>query len=128
MRLWARHNRMDNTASNESPARNQTAAKRLWLACGWLLAVLFFASLWYAYDSGHHVSDPFVDYIGWSCYIWGVLTPIALWLARRLPIDSKTWMRAIPLHVVASVLLAVVQLTLEASAEWLRSRGGWPFA
>jgi len=128
MRLWARHNRMVNTTSNEALTRNPAAARRLWLACGWLLAVLLFASLWYAYDSGHHVSDPFVDYLGWSCYIWGVLTPIALWLARRLPIDSKSWVRAIPLHVVASVLLAVVQLTLEASAEWLRSRGGWPFA
>jgi len=128
MRLWARHNRMVNTTSNRALTRNPAAARRLWLACGWLLAVLLFASLWYAYDSGHHVSDPFVDYLGWSCYIWGVLTPIALWLALRLPIDSKSWVRAIPLHVLASVLLAVVQLTLEASAEWLRSRGGWPFA
>jgi len=93
-----------------------------------MLAVLLFASLWYAYDAGHRVSDPFVDYLGWSCYMWGVLTPLALWLAGRFPIDSRSWPQAIPLHAAASILLAFVQLTLEASAEWLRSRGGWPFA
>ena len=93
-----------------------------------MLAVLLFASLWYAYDAGHRVSDPFVDYLGWSCYMWGVLTPLALWLSGRFPIDSGSWPRAIPLHAAASILLAFVQLTLEASAEWLRSRGGWPFA
>jgi two-component system, LytTR family, sensor kinase len=119
---------MANTTSSEAAARNPTVARRLWLVCGWLLTVLVFAGLWYAYDAGHQVSDPLIDYVGWSCYMWGVLTPIALWLAKRLPIDSRTWARAIPLHVAASILLAFVQLTLEAAAEWLRSRGGWPFA
>lgn len=114
--------------SFENTARNPAAARRSWLVCGWVLAVLLFASLWYAYDAGHHVSDPFVDYLGWSCYMWGVLTPLALWLARRFPIDSRSWPRAIPLHAAASILLAFLQLTLEASVEWLRSRGGWPFA
>jgi hypothetical protein len=119
---------MANTTSSEAAARNPTVARRLWLVGGWLLAVLLFAGLWYAYDAGHQVSDPFIDYLGWSCYMWGVLTPIAIWLARRLPIDSRTWARAIPLHVAASILLAFIQLTLESAAEWLRSRGGWPFA
>ena len=70
--------------------------------------------------------DPFVDYLGWSCYLWGVLTPVALALSRRYPINSVNWRRAVPLHLGASLLLAIVQLSLEASFEWVRARGGWP--
>src|SRR5438105_2059581 len=93
------------------------AARRLLILCGWLLVVFLFSSLWYAYDAGHGVADPFIDYLGWSAYMWGVLTPIALWLARREPVESKSWKRTVPLHVAASLLLTVVQLSLEASAE-----------
>jgi len=100
--------------------------KRWWIPAVWILVVLVFASQWYAYDAGHRIADPFVDYLGWSCYIWGVLTPICVWFARRYPIDSTSWRRAVPLHIAASLLLATLQLSLEASLEWFRDGGHWP--
>jgi hypothetical protein len=119
---------MADTVLNGAVALKTAAAKRLSILAGWVLVVVVFASQWYGYDAGHGVADPFIDYLGWSCYTWGVLTPLALWLARRLPIDSKSWKRTVPLHIAASVLLSVVQLSLEASVEWFRPGGQWPFA
>jgi hypothetical protein len=104
------------------------AGRRLLIPACWVLFVLVFAAQWYAYDAGHGIADPFVDYLGWSGYIWGVLTPVVLWFARRHPIDSQTWRSAVPLHIATSLLLATVQLSFEASLEWLRSGGHWPFA
>jgi two-component system, LytTR family, sensor kinase len=92
------------------------------------LVVFVFASQWYAYDAGHGVADPFVYYLGWACYMWGVLTPVALWLAHRRPIETNNWKRAVPLHLAASILLTVVQLSLEAAVEWLRTGAHWPLA
>ena len=118
---------MTGMTANETMVRGKTAQKRLLILTCWLLVVLLFASLWYAYDASHGIADPFIDYLGWSCYMWGVLTPLALWLARRMPIDAKRWKRHLPLHIAASVLLVVVQLSLEATVEWLRAAGQWPF-
>jgi len=92
------------------------------VAC-WVLVVLLFASQWYTYDTIHGAADPFLYYLGWSSYMWGVLTPAVLWVARRHPIDSGTWRRALPLHVATSVVLTVFQLSLEACVEWLRTGG-----
>jgi two-component system, LytTR family, sensor kinase len=96
------------------------------LILGWVLVVLVFAVQWYAYDAGHGVADPLLDYIGWSCYLWGVLTPLVLWFAKRHPIDSRSWPQAVPLHVTAGVAVGVLQLSAEAALEWLRSGGTWP--
>jgi len=102
------------------------AGRRLLIPAVWVLVVLVFAAQWYAYDAGHGIADPFVDYLGWSCYIWGVLTPIGVWFARRHPIDSASWRTAVPVHIAASLLLATVQLSLEASLTWFRDSGHWP--
>src|SRR5207237_3789173 len=104
------------------------AKRRLLIGAGWVLVVGVFAAQWYAYDSGHGFADPFADYLGWSCYIWGVLTPLGLWIGRRCPINAATWRSAVPLHIAASLLLATVQLSLEASLEWWRAGGQWPLA
>lgn len=100
-------------------------SKRWLLAGCWVLVVLVFAVQWYAYDAGHGVADPFIDYIGWSCYLWGVLTPFVLWFARRHPIDFVTWPSTVPLHVTVSLAIAVVQLSAEAAFEWMRAGGAW---
>ena len=114
------------TASGERISTRNPAVRRFWIIAGGLLVVLLFATQWYAYDAGHGIADPFIDYLGWSLYMWGVLTPIALWLARRHPLERKTWKRALPVHLVASILLTIAQLSLEAGLEWLRVGGDWP--
>jgi two-component system, LytTR family, sensor kinase len=100
--------------------------KKLLIFAAWAVAVFLFASQWYAYDAAHGFADPFIFYVGWSCYLWGVLTPLAVCLAWRHPIGSSTWMRTIAFHLVISVLLATVQLSFEAWIAVLRADGSWP--
>lgn len=108
-------------AQERSNERGQkTAVKRLLTLAAWASAVLVFASQWYAYDTAHGFADPFLYYLGWSFYLWGVLTPLALWLAWRYPISTGTWTRVVPLHLAASLLLTAVQLSIEASVAWSR--------
>jgi signal transduction histidine kinase len=45
-------------------------------------------------------------------YLWAVLTPAILWLARRFPVDQRAWYRVLPVHVAACVLLSAVQKTI----------------
>lgn len=86
----------------------------------WAAVVFVFATQWYAYDISRDAADPFVFYVWWSWYLWAVITPLVLWLSRRYPINSRTWQRAIPLHIAASLMLTVVQLSVESYLGWLR--------
>ena len=92
------------------------------------IAALLFAALWYAYDAVHGPGEPFLFYLGWSFYMWGVLAPLAIWLAWRYPILSATWPRAIPFHLAVGILLAAAQLSIEAWVKWLRVGEAWPLA
>src|SRR5881275_3710679 len=79
--------------------------RRVLIVASWAVIVCLFGSQWYAYDAAHGFTDRFLYYLGWSFYLWGVLTPIALWIAWRYPIGTNTWLRAVPLHYAASLLL-----------------------
>jgi two-component system, LytTR family, sensor kinase len=106
-------------------ASSQRNGRWLLLSACWAIAVVVFATQWFFYDSAHGMSDRFLFYLGWSFYLWGVLTPLALWLARRYPIEAGTWTYYFPLHVAFSVLLTIAQLSLEASLNWLRAGRDW---
>jgi len=100
---------------------NEIASKGfLFVAC-WAFVVLLFASQWYGYDAGHGLTYPFLYYLGWSAYLWGVLTPLVMWLARIYPIEANNWMRALPIHIGSSILLTIAQVSIEASVKWLRT-------
>lgn len=86
----------------------------------WIAVVLVFASQWWLYDRTHGDLEPFRYYVGWSVYIWAVLTPVALWLGRRWPLELKRWKRNVPRHIAASLLLTAIQLFVEASFGWWR--------
>jgi len=45
-------------------------------------------------------------------YLWALLTPIIVWLAKRFPVDQRGWYRVLPVHVVACVLLSAVQKSI----------------
>jgi len=47
-------------------------------------------------------------------YISAALTPAILWLGRRWPIERRLWLRRVGLHVLFSIVFAVVELALEA--------------
>jgi sensor histidine kinase YesM len=104
---------------------NQTNGRWLLLSACWAAVVIVFASQWYVYDAAHSLTDRFLFYLGWSFYLWGVLTPLALWLARRYPIEAGTWTYYLPLHIAFSLLLTITQLSLEASVNWLRAGRDW---
>jgi two-component system, LytTR family, sensor kinase len=106
-------------------ASNQRNWRWLVLSACWAIVVVVFASQWYFYDAAHGLTDRFLYYLGWSFYLWGVLTPLALWLARRYPIEARTWTESLPLHIAFSVLLTIGQLSLEASLNWSRSARDW---
>jgi two-component system, LytTR family, sensor kinase len=124
MPLDGRHTQAN--APSFSNATKEPFRKRLLIFGGWVVVVLLFASQWYAYDAAHGFADPFIFYIGWSCYLWGVLPPLAVWLAWHHPIGPGTRMRAIAFHLAISVLLTTVQLSLEAWIAVLRAGGSWP--
>lgn len=86
----------------------------------WSAVVLLFASQWFLYDATHAAAEPFRYYVGWSAYMWGVLTPLALWLARLWPLDLELWKRNLLRHLAASLLLTAVQVFAEASFAWWR--------
>jgi len=94
---------------------------------GWALAVALFASQWYIYDAIHGHPERIAYYLATSAYIWGVLTPVVFWLARRRPVDSRTWKSTLPLHAAASLALTGLGVFVEASIGWLPRAGQWRF-
>lgn len=106
-------------------ASRQRNGRWLLLSACWAIVVVVFANQWYLYDAAHGLTDRFLFYLGWSFYLWGVLTPLALWLARRHPIEAATWTYSLPLHLAFSVCLTTTQLSLEASLSWMRAGRDW---
>jgi two-component system, LytTR family, sensor kinase len=102
--------------------RRAFSRNRLTVCLVWAIVVVLFASQWYAYDASRAGAEPFRYYVWWSCYLWALLTPSALWLAWRFPITAKNWKGRVPLHLAASIALTGVQLSLEAYLGWLRNR------
>ena len=51
-----------------------------------------------------------------SWFILALLLPIAIWLARRFRLDEGGWRRALPIHLIASIVFTLVHLGL---ASWI---------
>src|SRR5579864_2729832 len=63
------------------------------LIAAWLAVVFVFATQWFVYDAARGYADPFRYYLWWSCYTWGVLTPVVMKFAYLTPINAATWKR-----------------------------------
>lgn len=46
-----------------------------------------------------------------SWYVWAALAPIAIWAARRFPLEGGALMRRLPIHLVLNALLAITAVT-----------------
>jgi two-component system, LytTR family, sensor kinase len=90
------------------------------LLAAWLAAVFVFAMQWFIYDAARGDADPFRYYLWWSCYTWGILTPVVVTFANHKPISAVTWKRALPLHLVASFVLVATEISIEAMLGKLR--------
>lgn len=85
----------------------------------WLLAVVVAASQWYIYDAVHQRAERVTYYLLTCAYLCGVLSPLVFCLVRRWPVNSRTWKHALPVHIVASLLLTGIGVFVEAIIGWL---------
>ncbi|HJU54580.1 MAG TPA: histidine kinase [Pyrinomonadaceae bacterium] len=106
----------------DEAARRRPLVKWGVIAAGWTLFGLFFASQAIAvraYDGRPLMLGGTVAAWLLCAYLWLALTPIVLRLARRFPLERRSWRRNLPAHLVAGVLLAFLQL---AAYSWIASR------
>jgi len=79
----------------------------------WTLFGFFFSTQLYINILYHGRSQPFsLILIPWlTCgYLWAALTPVALWLARRFPLEKELMARRVALHLLFAVLISLLQL------------------
>jgi two-component system, LytTR family, sensor kinase len=82
----------------------------------WLLVALFFTAQdylidWYR-DKPVSWSTTFA-YVGATCSIWVLLTPLCIWLAERVPLSRNRVGRFLAVHVSASLACAVAHAVLQ---------------
>lgn len=83
----------------------------------WTAVAMLFALQWYSYDALHGRSGPFLTYVRWNIeqwYTWLLISPLALRLAAKRPIDPEHPLRFLPLHLLASVLFAVLAVAVQS--------------
>jgi two-component system LytT family sensor kinase len=67
----------------------------------------------------HHLTSWMV-----GVYLWFLLTPIVLRLGQRFPFERKYWIRRAAIHLVLSVVVAILDLGIESAI--LRELGVFP--
>jgi two-component sensor histidine kinase len=99
-----------------------------WLAIGvvWTLFALFFASQFWLQSQFLGRPVAFLQILSWqlvSGYIWFALTPLILYIARRFPFEPGRWKVSLPVHILAGLLIGLVQLAFDA---FILTRLGYP--
>ena len=66
-----------------------------------------------------HFHDPtpwWYSMESWLVGVWiaALLTPGVLWLGRRFPLERGRWLRSVPIHLLFSLVYALVHLTLDS--------------
>jgi signal transduction histidine kinase len=83
---------------------------------GWTCAGLFFASqtyLSYKYSGGQAHTGIILKLNLADWYVWGLLAPGIIWLARRFPLERAHWARSAAVHLVAGVGVALLKWWLD---------------
>ena len=101
--------------------------RRLWvwpaIAAGWTALALFFAvSASLTYRSTGRAANWTLSLerslVEW--WLWALLTPLVVWLARRFPLDQPWPRRAVAVHAAAGVSIALLKTAAERAAlAWL---------
>lgn len=47
-------------------------------------------------------------------YVCALFTPVILWLGQRFPLEKRSWLRYLPLHLVLSAIFSVIQLSIDS--------------
>jgi two-component system, LytTR family, sensor kinase len=77
----------------------------------WTIPAIFFSSqLYFMYSRSPKVTwgTALTEELNY-CYLWAVFTPIILWLVRRFRIEGKFRFRNTLIHVLASLILSILQ-------------------
>ena len=86
----------------------------------WTVAGFFFASqLYFLYPIASGQAMPFSRALLINLpfyYLWALVTPAILSLARRFPIERARWRKPLAIHLVASTVLSAVQLFLAGAS------------
>lgn len=98
----------------------------------WTLYGVFFACQAYLNSAYYGKPIPFGrTLIVWlSCaYIWALLTPLIIRLARRFPVERSKYLRTIAVHLFASALFSSLQLGIYVFVrQWLLGDTSRPFS
>ncbi len=82
---------------------------RLGLIWGvWTIAALFFSTQVYMMYYSEKQPIPYAKaffFQASACFLWALVTPLVLWLARRFRIDRNNWQRKVILHFLVSLAL-----------------------
>ena len=108
------------------PIRNRKFIKWVGIWAVWTLFALFFASQFALQNQLSPNPVPFWRILLWqlvSGYIWFGISPVILVLAKQFPFDEGKWKTALPVHLVACVVIAMVQLLIDA---FVLSQLGYP--
>jgi two-component system, LytTR family, sensor kinase len=96
------------------------------ILAAWTLIVLTFSVQAYVFAVARGRPDNFWhEFLTASSdwYIWAALTPLVFFLCRRFRITSKTWRSAVPLHLVAGVVLSFLQLAIQVRLNFIVNAG-----
>ena len=77
----------------------------------WTLVGVFFASQIYFYFAQTERAVAFSKALAWqlsAVYLFALLTPLVLWLARRFRLGRLNWSRSVIVHVVAGTAISAV--------------------
>lgn len=111
-------------ATDSGKARKAVKWLGIWMV--WTLFALFFASQFALQNQFSRNPVSFWQILLWqmvSGYIWFAISPLILFLADRFPFDGDRWKRSLSVHLVACVVIAFVQLAVDA---FVLTRLGYP--
>ncbi len=99
-----------------------------WLAIWavWTLFGFFFASQFALQNQLSKNPVPFWKILSWqmvSGYVWFILSPLILFLARKFPFEAGKWQKSLPIHLLASLIIALFQQAIDA---FILTKLGYP--
>lgn len=89
-----------------------------WYFLVWTVVGLFFFSQAIANKVISREPTPWWHYlVSWmvGVYLWALLTPLPVWLGKRLPIQRTKWVRRTAIHLFFAIGISLGQLALEAT-------------
>jgi two-component system, LytTR family, sensor kinase len=90
-----------------------------WVWAGWTALALFFAlSTSLTYRSTGRAANWSIN-IGRALsewWLWALLTPLVVWLARRFPLHGPSWRRSLGVHLVTGTAIAMAKTAADRVA------------